>query len=243
MLVNGIEANVRVRLIKGYNLLESFESYNSRGELIISIDASTKRGCVDKPEDVNRFNIYERLYGESIETFDKHLRTFGVKAINIMKSMSEAAKNILEIRERYKSDDISITVPIELESIKLIEDVLEVSVECIDNQVDSMTFNLRSRRNILHKEVITHIDIEYGLNFDSLNKKLYEAVGYSLTSPDIVIISNILNNSPKYELNNVSENADVSLIFKYNLEIEREEFNIKKEEEKNGIHMTSYQLK
>lgn len=224
MLVNGIEANVKVRLIKGYNLLESFESYNSRGELIISMDASTERGSVYRPEDVNRFNIYERLYGESIETFDKHLRTFGVKAVDIMKSMSKATKNILEIREKYKSDDISITVPIELKSIKLVDDVLEVSVECIDNQVESMTFNLRSRRNTLYKEVITHVDIEYGLNFDSLNKKLYKAIGYSLTSPDIVIISNILNNSPKYELSNVSENADVSLIFKYNLEIEREEF-------------------
>ena len=223
MLVNGIEAKICLMLIKGTKLLISFESYNSRGENIASINTLNK-SLPDNPAEVNRLNIHDRLYGEVIHEFNRHLRVFRVETVDIIDSINIGIKYILEIYEKYKSDDISITVPIELESIKLVDDVLEVSVECIDNQVDSMTFNLRSRRNILCKEVITHIDIEYGLNFDSLNKKLYEAIGYSLTSPDIVIISNILNNSSKYELSNVPENADVSLIFKYNLEIEREEF-------------------
>lgn len=223
MLVNGIEAKICLMLIKGTKLLISFESYNSRGENIASINTLNK-SLPDNPAEVNRLNIYDRLYGEAIHEFNKHLRVFRVETIDIIDSINIGIKYILEIYEKYKSDDISITVPIELKSIKLVDDVLEISVECTDNMVDLMTFNLRSRRNILHKEVITHVDIEYGLNFDSLNKKLYEAIGYSLTSPDIVIISNILNNSPKYELSNVSENAYVSLIFKYNLEIEREEF-------------------
>lgn len=223
MLVNGIEAKICLMLIKGTKLLISFESYNSRGENIASINTLNK-SLPDNPAEVNRLNIYDRLYGEAIHEFNRHLSVFRVETVDIIDSINIGIKYILEIYEKYKSDDISITVPVELKSIELVDDVLEVSVECIDNQVDSMTFNLRSRRNVSHKEVITHIDIEYGLNFDSLNEKLYKAIGYSLTSPDIVIISNILNNSSKYELSNVSENAYVSIIFKYNLEIEREEF-------------------
>lgn len=219
MLVNGIEAKICLTLIKGLKLLMSFESYNARGENITSIDTLNK-ALPDNPAEVNRLNIYDRLYGEVIHTFNRHLSAFRVETVDIIDSINVGIKNIIEIYEKYKSDDISITVPIELKSIELVDDVLEVSVECIDNQVESMTFNLRSRRDVIYKKMITETD----MYFDLLSEKLYKAIGYSLTSPDMVIISNILNKTPKYKLSNVSENANVCLIFKYNLAIEREEF-------------------
>ena len=223
MLVNGIEAKVRVRLLNGVKTFISLESYNSRGENIASVDKLSKN-LPDDPSEVNRLNIYDRLYGETIDIFNEHLKEYKVQAVDVIDSIKRGIKDILEIYEKYKSDDIIITIPIELKSIELVDDVLEVTLECSDNQVKSMTLNLRSRRNVLYEEIITHVDIEYGLNFDSLNEKLYKTIGYSLTSPDIVIISNALNKAPNYELSNVSEMADVSLILKYRLEIEREEF-------------------
>lgn len=223
MLVNGIEAKVRVRLLNGVKTFISLESYNSRGENIASVDKLSKN-LPDDPSEVNRLNIYDRLYGETIDIFNKHLKEYKVQAVDVIDSIKRGIKDILEIYEKYKSDDIIITIPIEIKSIELVDDVLEVTLECSDNQVKSMTLNLRSRRNVLYEEIITHVDIEYGLNFDSLNEKLYKTIRYSLTSPDIVIISNALNKAPNYELSNVSEMADVSLILKYRLEIEREEF-------------------
>lgn len=223
MLVNGIEAKVRVRLIKGLKSFISLESYNSRGENIASVDKLDKN-MPDDPLEVNRLNIYDRLYGEAIAVFNKHLSKFKVQTVDTIDSVKRGIKDILEIYEKYKFDDIIITVPIELKSIELVDDVLEVLLECADNQVESITFNLRSRRDVVYKETITHVDIEYGLNFDSLNEKLYKAIGYSLTSPDMVIISNALNKASEYKLSNVSEIADICLIFKYKLEIEREEF-------------------
>lgn len=220
MLVNGIEAKICLTLIKGTKLLMSFESYNSRGENIASIDTLNK-SLPDNPAEVNRLNIYDRLYGEVIHTFNRHLSAFRVETVDIIDSINIGIKNILEIREKYKSDDISITVPIELKSIELVDDVLEVSLECIGNQVESMTFNLRSRRDVVYKEMIAETDIY----FDLLSDKLYKAIGYSLTSPDMVIIGNIFKKVPNYVLTDVPRSVDeVRLIFKYNLEIKREEF-------------------